>query len=841
MTGERVPGRAGPGAGARLGDPLTEPAPGDLGAPAPDAAPDATASPALGAPAPDATAPPAPLDLRMGLFALAVWAAVLVALARGSGVAVGLVAGGLAAALPAAAVGRAPFAAATTRRTRAAGRILAVIALGVVTGGGSAGLALVARDRGPVHRFAVERATVRAELVVRDDPHRTGSGVGGRPTVAVPMTLERIELAGRRYALGGRVLVLATDPAWERLLPGQRLRGEGRLGPPRGGDLTAAVLSARGPPQPLGSPPWYQRAAGGLRAGLQRACEGLPPDRGGLVPGLVIGDTSRLDPDVEESFRATGMTHLLAVSGSNCAIVVGVVLVLLRRLRVNPRAAAVVAGVALLGFVVLVRPSPSVLRAAAMGTVALVALAVGRPRAALPALATAVAVLLLADPGLAGSPGFALSALATLGLVVLAPRWRDALQVRGFPRPLAEALAVPAAAQVACAPVIAALFGGVGLVAVPANLLAVPAVAPATVLGVAAAVLSPIAPPVATGLAWLASWPAWWLVGIARTGAAVPGGTLPWPTGPRAGLALAAVLLLIVLVLRIRMARRVAVAVVAAAVLVALPIRVVAPGWPPEDWLIVGCAVGQGDVEVLRAGRDSAVVVDAGPDPRAVDACLKRLGVRSVPLLVLSHLHLDHVGGVAGVVRHRRVGAVLTGGFELPATGARLLAATLRRYPVPVVRTGPGAAYRVGDVRMEVIGPVRRFAGTRSDPNNNSLVLRADVRGVSVLLTGDVEHDAQQAMLARGLAGRVDVLKVPHHGSSFSEPAYLDAARARVALVEVGAGNDYGHPDAAVVARLRADGARVLRTDLDGDVAVVSHGRRLSVVVRGPQQNARAP
>jgi competence protein ComEC len=564
------------------------------------------------------------------------------------------------------------------------------------------------------------------------------------------------------------------------------------------------------------------------------------------VPGLVIGDTSRLDPEVEASFRETGMTHLLAVSGSNCAIVVGAVLLLLRRLRVHPRVAAAAAGVALVGFVVLARPSPSVLRAAAMGTVALIALGIGRPRATLPALATAVTALLLLDPALARSPGFALSVLATLGLVVLAPRWRDALRGRGVPRPLAEALAVPAAAQAACAPLIAALFGGVGLVAVPANLLAVPAVAPATVLGVAAAVLSPIAPPVAAGLAWLASWPAWWLVGVARTGAAVPGGTLPWPTGARGGLALAAVLVLVVVAARIRAVRRVAVAVAAALVLVALPIRVAAPGWPPAAWRIVGCSVGQGDVEVLRAGPGAAVVVDAGPDPHAVDACLRRLAVRTVPLLVLSHLHLDHVGGLAGVLRNRVVGTVLTGVADLPATGARLLAETLRRYAtgryaIPVVRTGAGAAYRAGDVRLEVIGPVRRFSGTRSDPNNNSLVLRADVRGTSVLLTGDVEHDAQQAMLARGLTPSVDVLKVPHHGSSFSEPAFLDAVRSRVAVVEVGAGNDYGHPDAGVLARLRGDGARVVRTDRDGDVAVVSEGGRLSVVVRGPQHSARSP
>jgi competence protein ComEC len=298
-------------------------------------------------------------------------------------------------------------------------------------------------------------------------------------------------------------------------------------------------------------------------------------------------------------------------------------------------------------------------------------------------------------------------------------------------------------------------------------------------------------------------------------------------------MALALVLLGLVVAAQVRALRRVGVAVVAAVVLVALPVRVVAPGWPPAGWLLVGCAVGQGDAEVLRAGPGSAVVVDTGSEPGPVDACLRRLGVRTVPLLVLSHAHLDHVGGVRGVLAGRPVGAVLTSGYQLPTVGVQVLDDTARRYGVPVRRAGVGAVYRVGDVRLEVLAPVRRLAGTRSDPNNNSLVLRADLRGVSVLLTGDVEHEGQRLLLAAGTAVRADVLKVPHHGSAFSDPVFLDAVRPRVAVIGVGTGNDYGHPAAAVVARLARGGARVLRTDLDGDVAVMVSGRSLSVAVRG--------
>jgi competence protein ComEC len=765
----------------------------------------------------------------MGVFALGVWAAVLAALAQGRAAAVASALAGGAVALLGLRV-RGP-----------AGRIVAVVALGVAAGGGSCGLALAARDGGPIPAAAAERARVRVEAVVRDDPRRIRSSPTGQRTWAIPVRVTVLERAGESTAVGGRLLVLTSDPAWQPLLPGQRLRAEGRLAPPRGGDLTAGVLGVRAPPELVGAPPWYQRAAGDLRAGLRRACDGLPADTGGLLPGLVVGDTSRLDPSVEQAFRETGMSHLVAVSGSNCAIVVGAVLMLLRVLRLGPRARTLVAGAALVGFVVLARPSPSVLRAAAMGAVALVALATGRPRAALPALATTTALLLLADPALARTAGFLLSVVATLGLVVLAPRWRDGLCARGVPAALAEALAVPAAAQAACAPVVAGLFGTVGLAAVPANLLAVPAVAPATVLGVLAAVVSPVAPPLATFAAWLASWPAWWLVWVARAFAGVPGATLPWPGGVAGGLALAALLLAVVMAARFRPLRVLAVAGLAALVLVALPIRVVAPGWPPDGWRVVGCAVGQGDAEVLRAGPGAAVVVDTGPDPGPVDACLRRLGISTVPLLVLSHLHADHVGGLAGALRGRAVGAIVTSGDDLPTAGARILGETVRRFGLPVIRAGPGAVYRAGDVRLEVLGPVRRFVGTRSDPNNNSLVLRADVAGLSILLSGDVEHEGQRALLSTGAPLRADVLKVPHHGSTFSEPAFLDAATAPVALVEVGAGNDYGHPSAVVIARLQRSGARVLRTDLDGDVAVVTRGGRLAVAIRGPDRAARSP
>ncbi|WP_348650327.1 ComEC/Rec2 family competence protein [Verrucosispora sp. WMMA2044] len=717
------------------------------------------------------------------------------------------------------------------------GWVVVAILIGVVCGGAATSARLTVRDAGPLLALVDERARVTAELVVRDDPRPVRGGIVGRPpTLLVPARLVTLTgPQGQRIAVPARLLVLADDPAWRGLLPGQRLTADGRLAEPRGGDLTGAVLMAVGAPVRLGAPSALQRAAGRLRAGLQQACAPLPDEPGGLLPGLVVGDTSRLPDAVEEDFRATGMTHLNAVSGSNVAIVVGAVLLLARWARAGPVLAVGLCGLALVGFVILVRPSPSVVRAATMGAIGLAALAAGRPRAAVPALAAAVAVLVLVDPDLAGDPGFALSVLATGGLLLLAPGWRDGLRRRGVPPGVAEALAVPAAAQLACAPVVAGLTGTVSLVAVPANLLAVPAIAPATVLGVAAATLSPIWPGGAELLAWLAHWPAWWLVLVARYGARLPAGNLPWPGGVSGALLLAVLTVALVVAARRPVVRRLVAVCAVAVVLGALPVRVVAPGWPPDGWVVTACAVGQGDTVLLPVAAGRAVVVDAGPDPAAADACLRRLGVRRVPLLVVSHFHVDHTGGVAGIFRDRRVDTVLVPQWSEPVAGRDLVRGTAATHGTPVVAAPQGWRYRAGAVDLTVLGPPYPMRGTRSDPNNNSLVLIATVDRVRILLTGDAEVEEQRALRERlppdGL--RADVLKVAHHGSAYQDPAFLDVVRPAVALVPVGAGNSYGHPNEAVLARLARGGARVLRTDVGGDVAVVRSPRGLAVVSAG--------
>ncbi len=600
------------------------------------------------------TRPPPALDLRLVPAAVAAWAI--------TAIGIGLSARGCLWITALCAVGTAV--AAAKRNRLAAG---AALACGCAAAAGVAiAVRVDARDGSPLRALGADRAVASVTLRLTGDPRPLRSGFGDR--VAVPATATEVTARGHRWRMSAAVLVLAPAAGWSDLAPSQRVTVLARVMPADGADLTVAVLAARGPPASVHPPSAVQRVAGRLRAGLRTAARTLPADERGLLPGLVDGDVSAMSDDLTADFKTAGLTHLVAVSGANVAIVCGAVLLLVRRgLRLGPRSCAVVAALALVGFVILARPQPSVLRAAVMGALALLALATGRVRAALPALAGSVLVLVFISPGLSRSIGFALSVLATAALLVLAPPLTAALRRRGVPLVAAAALAVPVTAHLVTAPLIASISGRISLVAIPANLLAAPAVAPATVLGVLAAAVSPISAPAAAGIAWCAGWPTRWLVWIARHAAAVPGATVGWPGGMRGALLLAAAATTGCLLLcRSRPARYVAAAGALGAGLVVVPIRYLSPGWPATGWFLAACDVGEGDGLVLRAGPGSAVVVDTGTEPSVYDACLRRLHVSRIPLLVITHLHADHVGGVTGAMHGRQVGQIVAGPLHEP-------------------------------------------------------------------------------------------------------------------------------------------------------------------------------
>ncbi|SEO58978.1 competence protein ComEC [Trujillonella endophytica] len=736
--------------------------------------------------------------------------------------------------------GAAAAAAGALTRGRPAGAALVVSAVLAVLSLTAAGAAARSWDRAG-SPLPGAGGTVMLELETDSDPRRV-AGVGP-PRVVVEATVTRLSDGADAVVLDDRVVVFAPAEGWAGLLPGQALRTRAAVGPADPADGVAARVSARGLPELLGRPPWVQRAAGDLRAALaSSAARTLDQPAAGLLPGLVVGDTTELDPVLAEEFRRAGLSHLTAVSGANVAIVLAGVLAPLRRRAVDRRAQAVVAGLALAGFVLLARPTASVLRAAAMGAVSLLALASGRSRVAVPALSATVVVLLLVDPRLARDAGFALSVAATAAIVLLAPGWSRRLRTHGWPRLLADAVAVSSAAGLATAPLIAGLSGEVSLVSLPANLLAAPAVPPATVLGLLAAGAGPLAAPLADCLTWLAGWPVRWLVLVARTAAGLPDAATGWPAGSTGALVLTGLLAIGALALwRWPRLRALALALVVGAVLLGWPLRQVTRGWPPAGAVLVACDVGQGDALVVPTGPGEAVLVDAGPEVAPIDRCLDRLGIDRLPVVLLSHLDADHVGGLAGALAGREVGVVATGMLSPADDRGAALSRAAREAGARQEVLVPGERRRIGPATVEVLAPAPEIATASADPNDLSLVLRVTVRGLRVLLTGDLSAQAEQRLMRRGVDLRADVLKVPHHGSADNDPDFLAASGARVALVSVGADNTYGHPTRRLLGWLSRAGMRVYRTDRSGDVAVAGTAGEWAVVPRGADGSTAAP
>jgi competence protein ComEC len=506
----------------------------DRPAPAPSADPEAGSEPGSeadsgagrGPGTTDVRSGPEPGDFRLLPAALAVWCAAGVA--QGLPVRHNLAGAGLLVLLG--------LPVARRRRIWGVPMLLVAAALAVTA------LRLAGVEAGSVRALADERAVVSATAQVVTDPKLRPGQFGD--FVVLRVLLTRVTGRGATMQVRSPVLVIA-DPAWRDVVPGQRLQVSGRLDVADGADL-AGLLVARGPPIVVGEPGPVGRAVNDLRAGLRESVSGLPAAERSLVPALVDGDDSAMPEEVADDFRTTGLTHLLAVSGANLTLVLAFVLVVGRWCGVRARGLLVLGVLGVVGFVLLARTEPSVLRAAAMGVVALAGLSAGGRRRGVRALCVAVVVLVLLDPWLARSVGFALSVLATAGILLLAPPWRDALS-RWMPRLLAEALAVPLSAQLVCTPIVAAISDQVSVVAVFANLLAAPAVAPATVLGVMATLLAPLSAQLAAVAGWLAGRAAWWIITVAERGAEFPGAAVPWSATPGALVLLTTLCLLAVL------------------------------------------------------------------------------------------------------------------------------------------------------------------------------------------------------------------------------------------------------------------------------------------------------
>lgn len=682
-------------------------------------------------------------------------------------------------------------------------------------------------------------AVVTAEVSVTADPHRVTGGI--RPRVVIGADVALLDPDGARIVTSVPA-VLSAEPgsAIASAVVGSRWRVQGSASEPDPGAEVAAFLRVGDARQVAGpDPPWL--VVERVRQGLREAVAARPPEPRALVPALVVGDVSAMTPEMTDDFRIAGLTHLTAVSGANLTLLLAFLMILARWIGIRGRGLTAVSLAAVVVFVALCRTEPSVLRATAMGVVALAA--VGRGGAggrAIRHLCVAMLALLVVDPWLARSVGFALSVLATGGIIWWGGTWAERLS--WLPRVIAEAVAVPLAAQVATQPVVAALSGQVSIVGLLANAVAGPLVGPATVAGFAAAGLSLVHPWPAAAAGWLASWPAQAIIAVGHAAAMLPGAALRLPVSELTIGWLVVLSLLVAWWMPRLLGRRWACLALAVAMVVVLFRAPAQPGWPPSGWVVAACDVGQGDAMVVQVGPGEAIVVDTGPDPAPFDRCLSQLGVSHVRLAILTHHHADHVGGLSALWRGRTVDQVVTTPVAVPAEAAAATARTLASQGIPERTVLAGEVLVVGPARWETLWPTPSAAQrlsaaggtTTSDAessveNDASLVGRLTIGGVSILFTGDLEPTGQVELLSSGANLRADVLKVPHHGSARQDEQFLAAVGARWALVSAGEHNSYGHPAPRTVRALEADGMVVLRTDRSGGIA-------LAVVTDGAQR-----
>ncbi|MFA9446561.1 ComEC/Rec2 family competence protein [Egicoccus sp. AB-alg6-2] len=563
------------------------------------------------------------------------------------------------------------------------------------------------------------------------------------------------------------------------------------------------------------------RASEHVRDRVRRGSQAhTPPAVAGLLAGLATGDTRTL-PDADRlAMEATSLTHLTAVSGTHVALVTAGVHALCLALRLPARARRATLAVTLLWFAFVTRFEPSVLRAGTMAAVVLLAGARGHARDARHALAGAVLLLVLLDPLLAGALGLLLSATAAGGVLVLAPMVRPRLH--RLPDRLADVLAVTLGAQIAVVPLLLTTFGTVPLASVPANVVAVPAAALAASIGFVAAAVSSVHLGAGSLLFALAGWPARVVLFAAHAYAGRGGGA---DTGRPLTVAALAAGCVAVLARPRTPAARVA-GLATAAVLAAAIAPAVLGSRPPTGLVVTAIDVGQGDAFLVESPA-ARILVDTGEDDRTA-RWLRANGRRRLDLVVLTHPHADHIGGAAEVVRTARIGAVWMRPLESGSRAVDDLLQATEVAGVPVRAPVTGDRVRVGDLAVEVLGPDpgRPYRFAPSEPNETSIVVRITWQDRRALFAGDAERTAQGDLLARNAADptrdllAAELLAVPHHGAATTDPAFLRAVAPQVAVIGVGADNDYGHPSPAVLRVLEEVGARVHRTDRDGTVEV---------------------
>ena len=551
---------------------------------------------------------------------------------------------------------------------------------------------------------------------------------------------------------------------------------------------------------------------------------GLSGERRAVLAGLVLGEEEGLSQELRDRFRSSGLYHLLAVSGQNVAFVAGGVLLIAWLLGIS-RLAAEVGALAAIGlYVMAVGWQPSVVRAGVAGALASLAWLASRPRDRWYFLLLGAALLMAWNPYSLLEPGFQLSFAAVAAIFLAVPRLEGVLEGYPLPRALAGIVAVSGACGLATAPILLLQFGSVPVYSIASNALAAVAVAPCFGLALLTALLDHLLPEAAVAAAWLNGWLAAYIAACARLVGGLPGAEV----SSVHVLGLCGVLAaLLVVGARLPAWRRPGLAVVcavAAVVLAGWKLQPTSAPPPPNGFRLTALDVGQGDSLLLQV-REGAVLVDQGPPEAEVDEQLRRLGVRRLALLVLTHPQRDHVGGAAEVLEQLEVDRVLDPALPADNQDQAAALAEARERSVPVATARAGVTFRLGRLRLRILWP--DGPGTPGeDPNLRATVILASYGRVDALLTADAESPVTLPLNPPA----VEIFKVAHHGSTDEGlERLLQLTKPRVAIVSCGRDNDYGHPTPTTIATLEAaPQLEVLRTDLDGRVVVETDGERIS-------------
>jgi competence protein ComEC len=670
-------------------------------------------------------------------------------------------------------------------------RTIAPLVIATLTGASTLLIHHAALESDELAKFV--GATVSIEGVVRSDPSKTRPKViGSRLTESRTTFLMRADSVTTselhyRIRLPVRVIV----DTGRQLIPGERIQISGKLIDSKERKV-AALLVAQATSLRSISTPRSLNALEQVRIALREATSKVGGDSSALIPGMVIGDTSLQSSALSKRMLEAGLSHLTAVSGANFAIVSAFLFAIIGLFIPNRRIQSGITIFALVIFVLIVRPTPSVLRAGVMAAVFLVAKLSGRRNAGVNSLAVAITLLLLINPFQAFEAGFILSVLATSGLIFFAPK--IASHVPG-PKAVGELISIPTAATLFCAPYLILISGGLNLGTVLLNILVAPVVPFVTIFGfIATLLIIPVAP-LALFLLEVANLGTRWIVYIASWSESMPALVTSAPVVLLLGTLLGLCRLL---------GKQVAIFSLLFLLAVGSSERIIFPG---SNWKVGQCDVGQGDAFLINLGGGSAILFDAGPDPRLLDRCLDQFQIKRLPLVVISHIHADHYQGFTGIGT-RDVGEVWIN-REIDLFDS-----------IPEQTARSGQRFKIGDATIEIIWPktgVESFdsiTGDGSTENNRSVVAIVEIEKVRILITGDIEPGAQIELLDE--LDEIDVIKVPHHGSRHQEPRLFEGAS--IFFISVGR-NSYGHPDNGLISSLENKGS-VFRSDLDGAIAL---------------------